>query len=223
MSTTDKTPDSKEIRDVIEGVELRGAPEGSKSPGTMVGYAAKYERYSEDLGYFREKIAPGAFDKALKTCDVRALFNHDPNFLLGRMSAGTLRCTTDEVGLRVEIDLPDTNVGRDVAESIRRRDLAGQSFSFTASIVQWDFSGDVAVRTLIELDQLFDIGPVTFPAYTDTSVAMRDFQTEKESRSLTDSAAIAAAQAATLAVAAASAAATQRDHDTARLRLTEVS
>lgn len=170
----------REVRDAMNGLELRAAPEGSTSPGTVVGYAAVFGKYSADLGYFREKIQPGAFAKALRNCDVRALANHDPNQLLGRMSAGTLRLSEDEIGLRAEIDLPDTSAGRDTAESIRRRDTQGQSFSFTTSIDQWDWSGEVAVRTLIEVEELFDVGPVTFPAYEETSVALRAFRSRAE-------------------------------------------
>lgn len=173
----------REIRDTVEGIELRAAPDGSKSIGTMVGYSAVFEKYSCDLGYFREKIARGAFSKAIGSCDVRALFNHDPNKLLGRMSAGTLRIVEDEVGLRTEIDLPDTEAGREVKELIGRRDLQGQSFTFTTNIDQWDWSGEITLRTLVEVDQLFDVGPVTFPAYEETSVAMRSFTSQREERS----------------------------------------
>lgn len=168
--------DNREIRDTVEGLELRAAADGSTSPGTIVGYAAVFNRYSLDLGYFRETIAPGAFAKALQFCDVRAVVNHEPALLIGRASAGTLRLAEDAVGLRVEIDLPDTTTGRDVAESIRRRDMQGQSFMFTTSIDQWDWSGETPIRTIIEVDELFEIGPVTFPAYEETSVALRAFK-----------------------------------------------
>lgn len=200
-----KPAERREIRDSIEGIELRAASEGSRSPGTMVGYAAVFEKYSADLGYFREKIQRGAFTKAIASCDVRALVNHDPNCLIGRKSAGTLRMSEDEIGLRVEIDLPDTNVGRDTAESIRRGDMQGQSFSFTTGIDQWDWSGETALRTLVEVDQLFDVGPVCFPAYEETSVAMRSFNTSRDERAKPTQRAIES----------------ERDH--ARLRLLEVS
>lgn len=146
----------------------------------MVGYAATYGKYSCDLGYFREKLAPGCFDKALARCDVRALYNHDPGCLLGRTSAGTLRLSSDATGLLMECDLPDTPTGREVAENIRLRNLQGQSFSFTANVVEWDIASEPAIRTVEEVGELFDVGPVTFPAYEETSVAMRQFRSLPE-------------------------------------------
>lgn len=205
MSQPKPLPETREIRDFVEGVELRAAPEGSKSPGTMVGYAAVFEKYSADLGYFREKLQRGCFTRAISASDVRALVNHDASQVLGRKSAGTLRMVEDEVGLRVEIDLPDTTVGRDTAELIRRRDIQGQSFSFTTNIDQWDWSGETALRTVVEVDQLFDVGPVTYPAYEETSTAMRAFQARKEERSKPPVHTL------------------DHERDTARLRLLEVS
>jgi HK97 family phage prohead protease len=169
----------REVREVVDGIELRAAPEGSTSPGTMVGYAAIFNRYSVDLGYFREKLDPGAFTAALKRCDVRCLRNHEPESILGRTSAGTLRLSEDEIGLRMECDLPNTQVGRDTAESIRRGDIQGQSFSFSTAIDQWDWTSEPYQRTIVEVDELYDVGPVTFPAYEDTTVAVRSFATAR--------------------------------------------
>lgn len=176
------TIEKREVRDFVEVITLRAAPEGSKSPGTLVGYSAVFNKYSADLGYFREVIKPGAFTKALKTCDCRALLNHNVNNILGRSSAGTLRLTEDELGLKAEIDLPDTSIGRDTAELVTRRDIQGQSFAFTVSVDQFDWSGETVIRTIIEIEELYDVGPVCYPAYSDTSVAMRAFQSEKEKR-----------------------------------------
>jgi uncharacterized protein len=194
----------REIRDVIQSIELRAAPEGSKSPGTIVGYAAMFDTYSTDLGCFRERLKRGAFTKCLARCDVRCLKNHDPNMLLGRTSSGTFRLSEDELGLRMECDLPDTTVGRDTAEEIRRGDLKGQSFSFTTGIDEWDWSDEPAKRTVVEVDELFDAGPVTFPAYEETSVALRSYTAAK----------------ATLAKPPHE---LEHERDTARLRLLEVS
>ena len=211
MSMPAKPTKRDEVRDSVEGVELRAAPEGSTSLGTLVGYAAVFDKYSCDLGYFREKIQRGAFAKAIAVCDVRALVNHDPNQVIGRKSAGTLRMIEDEVGLRVEIDLPDTTAGRDAAENVKQRNIQGQSFSFTTGIDQWDWSGETALRTVIEVDDLFDVGPVTFPAYEETSVAMRSYQAKREERSKP---APPAAPPAHLL---------ESERDSARLRLLEVS
>lgn len=172
-----KPIEGREIRDVIEGIELRAAPAGSQGPGTLVGYAAVFNRTSVDLGMFREQIAPGAFQRALASSDVRALYNHEADHLLGRTSSGTLRLVEDELGLRMECDLPDTQLGRDIAELCRRGDLMGQSFSFTTAADSWDYAASPPMRTVREVDTLYDVGPVTFPAYTDTSVACRSFRT----------------------------------------------
>jgi hypothetical protein len=175
-----KPDGNREVRQVVKGVELRQAPEGSKSPGTVVGYAAVFGVYSADLGMFREKIAPGAFSKALARSDARALQDHDPSRLLGRQSAGTLRLREDATGLLAEYDLPDTTDGRNVAELIRRGDIQGQSFCFTTALDAWEFGSETSLRTLIEIGELFDVGPVTYPAYEETSVAMRAFNTARE-------------------------------------------
>ncbi len=140
--------------------------------------AAVFNSYSEDLGYFREKINPGAFADVLLRDDVRALFNHDVNQLLGRNKAGTLRMVETDDGLAIEVDLPDATVGRDVAEYLRRRDVTGMSFSFDMEdgIEEWDYSGNLPSRTLVKVGRLYDVGPVTFPAYTNTSAALRSLE-----------------------------------------------
>lgn len=165
-------PDA-EKRYLMTGLQLRAAPDG-KGPGMVVGYAAVFKRFSEDLGKFREQIEPGAFAGVMGD-DVRALANHDPNLLLGRTRAGTLRMAEDGIGLRVEIDLPDTQLGRDIATSIRRGDMDGMSFSFVVNPGddEWDFASDPPIRTVRRFARLYDIGPVTYPAYPDTSAAMR--------------------------------------------------
>jgi uncharacterized protein len=174
--------EKREIRDIVETVELRAAVDGTTSPGTLTGYAALFNKLSLDLGYFREQLAPGAFSKALTRCDVRALFNHDPSAVLGRTSAGTLQLSEDATGLRMECTLPDTTLGRDLAESIRRGDVQGQSFAFTVAADKWDFSGETPLRMVLEVEELYDVGPVTYPAYEESSVALRSFQAHQEAR-----------------------------------------
>src|SRR3954452_17343861 len=99
---------SEERRTLAAPLEYRAASEGSKSPGTISGYAALFDSLSVDLGGFREQIMKGAFARALQQCDIRALRNHSPEALLGRRSSGTLRLEEDDKGLRFEVDLPDT-------------------------------------------------------------------------------------------------------------------
>ena len=169
--TVRATSENEERRCLMAGLQLRAAM-GGKGPGTVVGYAAVVGKFSQDLGGFYEQIAPDAFNAVLSQ-DVRALVNHDANKLIGRSKSGTLRMSTDLLGLRVEIDLPDTQVGRDTAEDIRRGDMDGMSFSFVADADSWDNSGAVPIRTLLKVRDLYDVGPVVFPAYTDTSAALR--------------------------------------------------
>lgn len=161
-----------ERRSFLADVSLRAAADG-KGPGTLSGYAAVFGELSCDLGNFREQLAPGAFGPALERSDVRALFNHDDGAILGRLSAGTLRLVEDAKGLRYEVDLPDTTAGRDVAESVRRRDIQGCSFGFTTDSDSWDMGGPTPLRTVRRVKDLLDVGPVTFPAYEGTSVAVR--------------------------------------------------
>jgi uncharacterized protein len=141
-------------------------------PTRIGGYAALYNAESIDLGGFVERIAAGAFDGSL-AADVRALWNHDPSHVLGRTQAGTLRLASDPRGLAFEVDLPDTTLGRDVAVSIERRDVSGMSFGFRAIKDQWAKLGPGKwLRTLLDAE-LYDVSPVTFPAYPQTEVAVR--------------------------------------------------
>jgi len=126
---------------------------------TVVGYAAVYDVLSEDLGGHREKIAPGAFADLVGT-DVRALLNHDPNEVLGRTKSGTLRLFDEQRGLRFELDLPDSPLGQNVREAVRRGDVDGASFRFEVGADQW--AGDV--RTVTKAKALHDITIATFPA-----------------------------------------------------------
>jgi HK97 family phage prohead protease len=149
-------------------------------PSVIEGYAAVY--YQPDMSGTEfelfsgavERIAPGAFDRALaEGQDVRGLFNHDTALVLGRSTAGTLRLRADDVGLRYEIDIPDTQLGRDLAESIRRGDISGSSFAFQVKQQEWrETEGGPDVRTILDVD-LFDVGPVTFPAYEGASTGTR--------------------------------------------------
>lgn len=139
------------------------------------GHAAVFNQLSEDLGGFREQIAPGAFADAVKTDDVRALFNHNPDHILGRNLAGTLTLKEDSRGLAIEIDPPDTQIARDLMVSMERGDVTQMSFGFSVrpNGQNWakDDSGQV-VRTLTKV-RLFDVSPVVYPAYPQTDVACR--------------------------------------------------
>lgn len=156
------------------------------------GYAAVFYR-ADDPGTvyqlwedFHERIMPGAFDRAIKEAhDARGLFNHDRNMLLGRVSSGTLRLSVDAIGLKYEIDAADTQAGRDTVTSIDRGDLSGSSFAFIPSRTVWVEEGDILIRQVEDLD-LYDVGPVTFPAYQSTTTSLRSAQREEVEREVAE-------------------------------------
>lgn len=149
--------------------ELRADGESGK----IAGYAAVFNEET-DLGYFREVVRPGAFKRAIdEKQDVRALWNHDPNYVLGRTTAGTLSLAEDRRGLRIEIDPPETQFARDLAKSIERGDVDQMSFAFIAREETWtERKDETDLRELIDVD-LYDVSPVTYPAYEGTSVGLR--------------------------------------------------
>jgi HK97 family phage prohead protease len=161
----------REVR-FLSKAEVRAKADGSK---VITGYAAMFDSLSEDLGGFREVIKPGAFTKSLANgADVRALFNHDDNMVLGRTSAGTLRLTEDNIGLRFECDLPDTSYANDLHTSIKRGDINQCSFGFYCRADNWIPTAQApgTLREVLEAD-VFDVSPVTFPAYQSTSLSAR--------------------------------------------------
>jgi hypothetical protein len=157
-------------------VELRvKSGEGENETPTLQGYGAVFNSLSEPLWGFREQIANGAFATTIQHDDVRFLFNHNPDHVLGRNKAQTLTLTEDEKGLRFEAKLPDTQFARDLAESVRRGDIDQCSFGFTVSNEEWNYEPEEPVRTLREV-KLFDVSLVTYPAYQDTSASVRSMK-----------------------------------------------
>lgn len=149
------------------------------------GYAAVFDKLSGNLGGFREVIAPGAFDGVLQD-DVRGLFNHDANFVLGRTKSGTLKLSIDSEGLQYEIEPSDSQTVRDlVLTPMERGDIDQSSFAFTIEDDDWSEDEDGRViRTIKKVRQLFDVSPVTFPAYPDASVGLRGLDEYKKQKEL---------------------------------------
>ena len=140
--------------------------------GSIVGYPIVYGKDSEDMGFI-EQIAPGAAKKALGRSDIRALKNHDPNLIYGRQGVN-LKITEDEHGLMYEATPIDTRNFKDIAEEVAAGLLTGQSFGFTVEKDEWhDLDSDHPRRTITEIKEIFDIGVVAYPAYPDTTVALR--------------------------------------------------
>lgn len=175
-------PDKIETR-VFHSQELRAKPDSR----TIEGYAAVFNSESEDLGWYVEEIAPGAFDDVMED-DVRALFNHDPNLILARTTSGTLKLGIDEKGLTYSFDAPETTTGNDLLESVRRGDVSQSSFGFIVGEQRWDELEMMkdgkrwfkTKRTILKIDRLFDVSPVTYPAYPDTTVAKRAWEGVKK-------------------------------------------
>jgi len=149
-----------------DDAELRVTKDDSPK---IEGYAARFNKWSGDLGGFVERIAPGAFDRVLGN-DVRCLRNHNPDNLLGRTASGTLRLSQDHAGLRFVCSPPNTAPARDCIQSIERGDTSGCSFAFIVGEDTWDKEGTVLRRTIDSVAELLDVGPVTYPAYPDTAV-----------------------------------------------------
>lgn len=160
----------------FQEAEMRVEGESEKK---ITGYAAVFNRQSENLGGFTEIIRPGAFRKALDS-DVRALFNHDSNYVLGRTTNGTLELEENQTGLKFTATPPDTQWARDLIKSIERGDINQCSFSFSVGKdgEKWTEKKDLALREILEVNYVGDVGPVTFPAYPQTSVQARSIITE---------------------------------------------
>lgn len=155
--------------------------DGTDKSQHIIGHAATFDD-SYDMGYFRERLERGAFKSAIQTDDVRALFNHDPNLILGRTKSKTVRLKEDAMGLYVEIDPPDTVFARDLVTSIQRGDVSQMSFSFSIRKEEWDYKAELPMRIIKDV-QLFDVSPVTYPANsnTDVSVALRHLAVDRQS------------------------------------------
>lgn len=165
-----------EHRAVEAAPEVRAADDGVQR---LIGHAAVFNSLSDDLGGFRERIMPGAFAQSLEQHDdIRALLNHDSTYVLGRTKAGTLTLAEDEQGLRVEIEPPDTSYAKDLMVSVSRGDITQMSFAFRVRFQGQDWSEDEGgniIRTLTALE-LFEVSPVTFPAYPETDIAARSLE-----------------------------------------------
>lgn len=161
----------------LDAVEFRAAKAGSATlmEKTMSGYAAVFNVFSTpDLG-FLEVIRPGAFTKTLQESDIRALWNHNADMVLGRNTAKTLELSEDKEGLMAKIMLPDNTCGKDCCESVRRGDVSQMSFRFRTIKDNWyidDAQGGALCRELLEV-RLLEVSPCTFPAYSQTSVSAR--------------------------------------------------
>nr|WP_217271441.1 HK97 family phage prohead protease [Enterococcus faecalis] len=156
----------------------RSLDDGSES--TIVeGYASVFNSRTNIDGWYDEEIAPGAFSESLaKNKDVRCLFNHDWNYVLGRKSANTLIIEEDSRGLHFEVTLPNTTFANDLKESMSRGDINQCSFGFWVTAQEEDYSGDVPLIRITNVD-LLEVSIVPLPAYDETEAALRSKFQEK--------------------------------------------
>jgi len=176
----------KKMEKRIFNVETR-VDSTEEGKDVVVGYASVYNSRSNDLGGFYEYIEKDAFSEELiQKSDVRALINHDPNLILARNTSGTLKLYADEKGLRYEFDLDnELSYAKNLGVSMKRGDISQSSFAFTVAEDDWytDEEGN-NIRTIKKIDRLYDVSPVTYPAYnqaeSDLLVAKRGLKEYQE-------------------------------------------
>lgn len=173
--------DKTEQRELMtQEIKIREDENGTR---TLTGYAVQWEKKSRVLGYFRkfrEQFKKGAFADSLRNDDQRFLWSHDTSKVLGRTKNNTLRLYEDDIGLRFELDLPDTTLGDDTYKSIKRGDVDGVSFGFKKEeddIHEPD--DDMPLRT-VKKAKLLEVSAVAFPAYPDSQVSARGYDPIKQ-------------------------------------------
>lgn len=141
----------------------------------IIGYAIRFNKWSTDMNMwgkpFKEKVSDRALD-GVSLDKVIASVNHDFK-VLARSDKGTLNLTIDTVGLKYELKVPKTTAGRDALEDVKNGNLAGSSFTFTTKEDKWLIKKDeneVDERTILKIDKLIELGPVSMPAYPDSTV-----------------------------------------------------
>lgn len=172
----------KESRSIVTKISLEKREDNTESR-KISGYAAVFNEWSNPLGWFREMIRPGAFDNAdFSNCIL--CFNHNNERLLARTSSGTLTLKTDDKGLYFEAELPNTTDGNDVLEMVKRGDIDSCSFCFIVNETLWREApegSDLEEREIVSVSEVYDVSPVIYPAYSQTSVAVRSLEQERDS------------------------------------------
>jgi len=163
---------TKLVQAVFQMEDTRAEKQEDKS-AMITGYAAVFEKLSVPMWGFKEKIQAGAFKKSLETNNVKSLWNHNSDLVLGSTGSGTLKLVEDKKGLRFEMTLPDTQAGRDAYVLVERGDVTQMSFGFRVRGQIWDESDPKnIIRTLTEIE-LYEISLTAFPAYNQTSAKTR--------------------------------------------------
>lgn len=174
-------------------LEVRAKGEERK----IEGYAVVFDTVGTPSPYFTETVTRDAFN-ACNFDDCICCFNHDRSKVVARVSAGNLKLSIDDKGLFFEASVPNTQVGNDLLENIRVGNIQGCSFAFTISGEEWRWgkNGELDHRTITAIDNLYDVSPVTDPAYTDTTIAQRSIdQHQAELKAEAEAAKVKAADA----------------------------
>jgi len=173
----------RENRSFEVAVNLEARAEGEGESRRITGYAAVFDKWSNPLYWFREKIDSKAFDEC-NFDDCILCFNHDAEKIMARTSSGTLQLEVDSVGLKFSAELPNTTVGNDVLELVKRGDINKCSFMFHVAEDAWLYANadnklELDERTILKIDYCYDVCPVVRPAYSDTSVDARALEERK--------------------------------------------
>lgn len=173
---------NKEQRTHLGGLEIRKNEDGTESR-TIEGYGVVFDKKSHQLGWFVESVSRDAF-KDVDMSDVVATFNHDFNMVMARTSSNTLKLSIDKRGVKYTFDAPNTTAGNDLLENVRNGNVVGSSFMFTIAEDRWTFkngSDEIDEREILKVDRLYELGPVTMPAYPDTTAqAKRTYEEAKK-------------------------------------------
>lgn len=165
--------------------DIRIEERAGESEGRAVtGYAAKFDKWSEPIcGWFIEQVRGGAFDDC-DTTDTIMCFNHNVDDILARTASKTLTLSVDDTGLRFSFDAPNTTVGNNMVELLRRGDISKCSFRFIVGQDEWLYADDKKglkydQRTIVKVSRLFDVALVVYPAYKDTEASVRHLEERK--------------------------------------------
>lgn len=169
----------KEIR-YIPAMSLSIREDANPDVMAIKGYVVKFnERSSLLYDEWYERVAKGAFAKSLQQNTIKALWNHNSDIVLGSTKSNTLKLIEDDVGLRFDLELPNSSQAKDIYESIKRGDVDGVSFGFyiRENGDKWEYlkEEDVYERTLLDID-LIEISPTPFPAYPTSEVGKRSLE-----------------------------------------------
>jgi HK97 family phage prohead protease len=166
-----KNIEGAERRMVTIPIEFREEGEEKYFEGTGIVFNS-----TTDMGWYTEEVAPEALDEVMND-DVRGLFNHDQNIVLGRTKSGTMALSKDSSSAKFKIKYNESDPDHvRVYQKVKRGDVSGCSFAFNVKDDEWSTRNGKDHRRILRLKEWYDIGPVTYPAYESTTVAARSFK-----------------------------------------------